>query len=173
MKRISSFAADFLLIWMKQRLIWFSLQRNGTRHWFSNIKENFTENLQLQMSVLHQSISIFHVCVYVCVCVCVCVCWILFICKGSTSYMESINPSGSSKKNIWWHGTQKLPKNLNIYLCNYQPNRNSYFSSYKAWNSNYGGMQLFKFFHIENTSKQQKMVALVRNCFVKMTLSLF
>ena len=41
------------------------------------------------------------VCVYVCVyvCVCVCVCWILFFCKGSTSYIESINQSRSPKKN--------------------------------------------------------------------------
>ena len=34
-------------------------------------------------------------------------------------------------------------------------------------------MQLFKFFHTENTSKQQKMVAFVRNCLVKMILKLF
>ena len=47
-------------------------------------------------------------------------CWILFICKWSTSYIESITQSGSPKKNICWYGTQKLPKNLNIYLHNYQ-----------------------------------------------------
>ena len=34
-------------------------------------------------------------------------------------------------------------------------------------------MQLFKFFHTENTSKQQKMVAFARNCSVRMTLRLF
>ena len=28
--------------------------------------------------------------------------------------------SGSPKKNICWYGTQKLPKNLNLYLRNYQ-----------------------------------------------------
>ena len=50
LKGISSFAGDFVLIWMKQRLIWFSLQRNGTR--MSNIKETFAENLQLKISVL-------------------------------------------------------------------------------------------------------------------------
>ena len=34
-----------------------------------------------------------------------------FICKGSTSFIESIHQSGSpSKKNICWHGTQELPK---------------------------------------------------------------
>ena len=49
MKRISSFAGDFVLIWMKQRMIWFNLQRNGTRNGFSNIKETFAENLQLKM----------------------------------------------------------------------------------------------------------------------------
>ena len=132
-------------------------------------------------------------------------CWILFICKGPASFIESINQSGSPKKNICWYGIQKLPKN-----------------SYKAWKNNYG-MQLFKIFpsfwifgqqyyknesiHLdslhhsykkqidsletqvvfvdifawtwniwrsrtENTSKQQKMVAFVRNCLVKITLRL-
>ena len=46
--------------------------------------------------------------------------WILFICKESTSYIKSINQSRSPKKNICWYGTQKLPKNLNIYLRDYQ-----------------------------------------------------
>ena len=48
------FAGDFVLIWMKQTLIWFNLQRDGTRNGLSNIKETFAEILQLQMSVLHQ-----------------------------------------------------------------------------------------------------------------------
>ena len=39
---------------MKQRLIWFDLQRDGTRSGLSNIKETFPENLQLQVSVLCQ-----------------------------------------------------------------------------------------------------------------------
>ena len=52
-------AGDFVLIWMKQTLIWFNLQRDGTRNGLSNIKETFAENLQLQMSVLHQSMNIF------------------------------------------------------------------------------------------------------------------
>ena len=43
------FAGDFVLIWMKQRLIWFNLQRDRTRNGFSNIKETFAKNLQLQM----------------------------------------------------------------------------------------------------------------------------
>ena len=46
--------------------------------------------------------------------------WIFFICKGSTSYIESINQSASPKKNICWYGAQKLSKNLNIYLRKYQ-----------------------------------------------------
>ena len=37
---------------MKQRLIWFHLQRDGTRNGFSNIKKTFTENLQLKLPVL-------------------------------------------------------------------------------------------------------------------------
>ena len=52
-------AGDFVLIWMKQTLIWFNLQRDETRNGFSNIKETFAESLHLQMSVLHQRMSIF------------------------------------------------------------------------------------------------------------------
>ena len=48
LKGISSFAGDFVLIWMKQRLIWFNLQRGGARNGFYNIKKTFTENLQLK-----------------------------------------------------------------------------------------------------------------------------
>ena len=44
---------------MKQKLIWFNLQRDGTENGFSNIKKTFAEILQLQMSVLHQSMYIF------------------------------------------------------------------------------------------------------------------
>ena len=46
---------------LKQRLVWFNLQRDRTRNGLSNIKETFAENLLLQMSVLHQSMSIFQV----------------------------------------------------------------------------------------------------------------
>ena len=53
------FAGDFVLIWMKQTLIQFNLQRDGTRNGLPNIKETFSESLQLQMSVLHQRMSIF------------------------------------------------------------------------------------------------------------------
>ena len=48
-----------MLIWMKQTLIWFNLQRDGTGNGLSNIKDTFAESLQLQMSVLHQRMSIF------------------------------------------------------------------------------------------------------------------
>ena len=44
---------------MKQSLIWFNLQRDGTGNGLSNIKETFSESLQLRMSVLHQSMCIF------------------------------------------------------------------------------------------------------------------
>ena len=44
---------------MKQTLIWFSLQRDVTRNGFSNVKDTFAENFQLQMSVLHQGMRIF------------------------------------------------------------------------------------------------------------------
>ena len=41
-----------VLIWMKETLIWFNLQRDGTGNVLSNIKDTFAESLQLQMSVL-------------------------------------------------------------------------------------------------------------------------
>ena len=40
-------------------LIWFNLQRDGAGNRLSNIKDTFAESLQLQMSVLHQSMCIF------------------------------------------------------------------------------------------------------------------
>ena len=48
----------FMLIWMKKTLIWFNLQRDGTANGLSNIKDTFAESLLLQMSVLHESMSI-------------------------------------------------------------------------------------------------------------------
>ena len=59
LKGISCLQVIFVLIWMKQTLIWFNLQRDGTGNGLSNIKDTFAESLQLQMSVLHQSMSIF------------------------------------------------------------------------------------------------------------------
>ena len=49
----------FLLICMKKTLIWFNLQRDGTGNGLSNIKDTFTESLQLQMLILHQIMCIF------------------------------------------------------------------------------------------------------------------
>ena len=49
----------FVLIWMKQMLTWFNLERDGTKNGLSNIKDIFAESFQLQISVLHQSICIF------------------------------------------------------------------------------------------------------------------
>ena len=48
-----------MLIWIKQTQIWFNLQRDGTGNGLSNIKDTFSESLQLQISVLHQSMCIF------------------------------------------------------------------------------------------------------------------
>ena len=59
LKGIKLFPGDFVLIWMKETLIWFNLQRDGTRNGLSNIKETLAESPQLQISVLHQSMSIF------------------------------------------------------------------------------------------------------------------
>ena len=44
---------------MKQTVVWFNLQRDGTGNELSNINDTFAESLQLQMSVFHQSMSIF------------------------------------------------------------------------------------------------------------------
>ena len=46
---------------MKQTLIWFNLQRDGSGNGLSNIKDTFAESLQLRMSFLHQSMCIFRV----------------------------------------------------------------------------------------------------------------
>ena len=51
MKGISCLQVLFVLIWMEQTLIWFSLQRGGTGNGWSNIKDNFAERFQVQMSV--------------------------------------------------------------------------------------------------------------------------
>ena len=56
---ISCLQVIFVLIWLKKTLIWFKLQRDETGNGLSNIRDTFAECLQLQMSVLHQSICIF------------------------------------------------------------------------------------------------------------------
>ena len=43
---------------MKQTLMWFNLQGDRTGNGLPNIKDTFAEGLQLQISVLHQSMSI-------------------------------------------------------------------------------------------------------------------
>ena len=53
-----------MLIWIKQTLIWFSLQTDGTINGFSNIKETFAENVLLQMSVLQKRITDEHFSVF-------------------------------------------------------------------------------------------------------------
>ena len=45
---------------MKKRLIWFSLQRDGTRNGLSNIKETFAENLQLKKEFSKRLVSQVH-----------------------------------------------------------------------------------------------------------------
>ena len=59
LKEISYLQVIFVLIWMKKTLIWFNLQGDGNINGLTNIKDTFAESLQLQMSVLHQSMSIF------------------------------------------------------------------------------------------------------------------
>ena len=45
LKEISCFQVIFVLIWMKQMLIWFNLQRDGTGNGLSNTKDTFAESL--------------------------------------------------------------------------------------------------------------------------------
>ena len=59
LKEISCLHVIFMLLWMKQTLIWFILQRDRTGNGLSNIKDTFVESMQVQMSVLYQSMSIF------------------------------------------------------------------------------------------------------------------
>ena len=44
---------------MKKTPIWFNLKIDGTGNGLSNIKDTFAESVQLQVSVLHQSMCIF------------------------------------------------------------------------------------------------------------------
>ena len=85
------------------------------------------------------------------------VCWILFICKGSASYIESINQFGSPKKNICWDGTQKLPKKINIYLRNYQTETAIFLAT--KHEKTIMACSYLNFSRTESTSKQQKLVA--------------
>ena len=59
MRGIGCLQVIFVLIWIKQTLIWFNLYRDGTGNGLPSTKYAFSESLQLQMSVLHQSMCIF------------------------------------------------------------------------------------------------------------------
>ena len=62
------------------------------------------------------------------------------------------------KEHLMWNS--ETTQSLNIYLYNYQTETAIFLGIKHAWKNNYG-MQLFKFFNTENTSKQQKMVVYV------------
>ena len=70
---------------------------------------------------------------------------------------------------IW---NSETTQNLNIYLHNYQT-ETAIFLVTKHEKIIMACSDLNFFSHTENTSKQQKMVAFVRNCLVKMTLRQF
>ena len=67
---------------------------------------------------------------------------------------------------IWNSETTQKPKHLS------SPNRSSYFLATKHEKTIMACSYLNFSSHTENTSKQQKMVAFVKNCLVKMTLRL-
>ena len=92
-------------------------------------------------------------------------CWILFICKWSTSYIESITQSGSPKKNICRYGTQKLPKNLDNYLRNYQIETTIFLATKHEKTITACCYLNFSIQKIHQNSK--KMLAFVRTCLVK------
>ena len=52
MKGISCLQEIFVLIWMKETLIWFKLQRDGTRNGFSNV------NLHQSMRICKAGLSV-------------------------------------------------------------------------------------------------------------------
>ena len=58
LKGIRCLEVIFVLIWMRQTLIWFNLQRNGIGNGLPNINDAIAESFQLEMSVLHQIMSI-------------------------------------------------------------------------------------------------------------------
>ena len=49
LKRITHLQVTFVLIWVKQTLTGFNLQRDGTGNGFFYINDTFAENLQLHM----------------------------------------------------------------------------------------------------------------------------
>ena len=55
------FVSDFCANMDETNADMVNLQRDGTETGFSNIKDTFTENLQLQISVLHQRMCIFKI----------------------------------------------------------------------------------------------------------------
>ena len=86
-----------------------------------------------------------------------CICWVLFICKGSTNFIESIHHSGRITQQkehllIW---NSETTQNLNIYLHNYQTQTAIFLATNHEKKTIGNSMQLFKFFNTENTSKQQ------------------
>ena len=60
LKGITCLQVIVMLIWMKQTLTWFNLQRDGIGNGLYNISDIFAESLQPQMSVLHQSMCTFN-----------------------------------------------------------------------------------------------------------------
>ena len=86
---------------MKQTLIWFNLQRDGTRNGLSNIKKTFAEILQLQMSVLHQRTSIFQSSIQ---------CWSLTSSHDDWAKCKEKVPDASDPRFIYQKGAKKLVK---------------------------------------------------------------
>ena len=98
--------------------------------------------------------------------------WVLpFHLQRVNKLYRKYNQSGSpSKSNICWNS--ETTQNLNIYLHNYQTEA-AIFQATKHEKTIMACSYLNFSSHTENPSKQQKMVAVVRNCLVKMTLRLF
>ena len=61
LKGITCLQVIFVLIWMKQTLIWYNLQRDGTGNGFSNIKDTFaTANISSAPKYVH--LQVFKAC---------------------------------------------------------------------------------------------------------------
>ena len=74
----------------------------------------------------------------------------------SKVYTTSVRITQQKEHLMIWNS--ETTQNLNIHLHNYQT-ETAIFLAIKREKNNWYGMQLFKFFHTENTSKQQKIVA--------------
>ena len=148
-----------MLIWMKQTLIWFNLQKDGTGNGLSNIKDTLSESLQLQISVLYQSMCIFKA-------------GRSSLYDGWAKYKEKV-PDVSDPNHKYFLYFELLATNI---IKSESIDQNSWHHSHKKQKYSLETRVVLLIFlfeleilniwdgHTKNTPKQRKMVAFVRNC---------